>query len=174
MSSSKNRNMLSTASGCPDCFDNLHRGFLNMLKSDSFSDHSRHTSLNCKCHELSTVSIQGLWKRYGRWNGNYSLIIQWLLGDFVTLHYRSTDRSSELQSSHTLKMLTNSRVKYYMYKLFRDSPRFTYLLSGFMTRIRFNQDFPFCFHILAVPSLLPLINLSLLLLYCILSTMSCK
>ena len=47
MSSSGNRNMLSIATGCPDCSKSFEKGFTNMLpqnQSDLLIDHSRHSS----------------------------------------------------------------------------------------------------------------------------------
>ena len=44
MSSSKNRSMLSNATGCPDCSINLDLGVFNVLNPELLFDHSRHTS----------------------------------------------------------------------------------------------------------------------------------
>ena len=48
MSSSENRNVLSTATGCSDCSKKLHWEFFNMLdpglQSNFLSDHSNNTS----------------------------------------------------------------------------------------------------------------------------------
>ena len=43
MSSSENYNMLSDATGCPDCSKKLHRGCFNMLNPNLLSDHSGNT-----------------------------------------------------------------------------------------------------------------------------------
>ena len=45
VSSSKNYNTLSNATGCPNCPKKLKRGFFNMLNPNLLSDHSSNTSL---------------------------------------------------------------------------------------------------------------------------------